>query len=787
MPQDNSTASSYLERLIVDPSICEIWDRIGQEQIQNNIPQRASRYFGRARISDPDNLDVILRLAMAEEISGNLASAAMHYLECGSSHQQKTSRKAIYRAIGCFQKLDQMDRIIEVSSNLKPEEWNCFEGMPEAVGFAYLAREKFSSALEWLFLAPLERDNSQSYKQLLDIALARTGRSLTFDAVCELTHRLAPVIFESPLRSKTFLTWIYKTVAQDQFERLVLDSAMIQRSNGKCLSLIVQMIGRTLGVSAARKWAKQALIYDPQDGPAFLYILPEERELPESGEPPKPWTTLAKATVILPRAGSAEINSAVIVLKGAGQSDAVVHHLIAAADRFAEVPVIQYNVGSHLNVFALAEAAEPILKRALLLQPDYAKALSAYSVSHCIMLHDKEAIAGARRAIASNPDLASAHTNLAMAYRGAGDLPAAISVGEHILQSNPSDISTRMGLAFNQISIGAIELGFENYLCRWAQKDFPSDKRPFPQREWRRGKIPSNRKIIVYMEQGMGDELMFSWFLKYIDQLHPGQILVECDNRLLNLFARSFPTIEFLPKCAPAHKRFLAPDVQFKVPVGHLPHYFTSDLRQLIRDRWSLALQPVVHGFGWLKPDPERVKHWTKFLSDYGSEDRLVVGIAWRSANLARARKAQYVEPSELIESLPEGTLAVNLQYIYTAEEISEIEKCAARRNIDFLTVDGLDLRDDLDDVTNLCGAVDALATPLTSTAFMGGSIGRPTFVFRSSASYNIWQQLGTPHIPWLPSIRVLFRDPRETWDKPICEMRQRLSLVAELKKSAER
>lgn len=765
------------ESLIVDPASSTSWDQVGQAFIRERELEDAARCFSRASLLDPGAYSALMRLAMTQELSGNLHVAAENYLKCARSLSGDTSMTALYRAVGCFQKLKSFEPIVDIATDLHPGDWNDHRGMHETVGAAYLSCGDPIRAIEWIFSAPVEQDRDPGFRRTLGQVLAAARSSTDLNAAGQLLSALGATLFRSKIRARNLVFWIGGLFPGAQFEQLIRDSGLVELSDGACLPTVVNAVAQFNGNAAARKWARMSMALNPADGAGFLFIVPDESEVPDEKSIRDWMTTWSKAAIVCTGSDAVAVNNAAVTLKTGDREDSR-SYLIVATRRFPDNPVIQYNVGAYFNILALAETAEPMLKRALVLQPDYAKALSSFSVSHCIMLHDKEAISAARWAMTSNPRLQSAYTNLAMAYRGAGDLRGAISIAEKSLELDPSDPMSRMGLAFNQLATGAIERGFENYLCRWAQKTFPSEKRPFPQPEWKRQKLPSDKKIVVYMEQGMGDEIMFSWFLHHLDRLYPGQILVDCDTRLLYLFARSFPSIRFYPReSARPNPRLLEPDVRFKVPIGHLPHYFTFEIRQLIRERWALAVKPYVEGYGWLKLREDRVEHWSEYLRGDGRRDRLIVGIAWRSGNLARARRVQYVTPSEVIDSLPAGCVAVNLQYVYTDDEIREIEQRAEERGIEFLTIPGLDLKDDLDEVMNLCGALDALATPLTSTAFMGGSIGKPTFVFRTSASsFGTWQQLGTPHIPWLPSIRLMFRDPRESWDEPIRTVRERLT-----------
>lgn len=774
-----------MQELIINPDNAQYWALAGHNKLQTSEGHIAARYFARA-LSAMNNApikDIFLKLAISLEMAGDFQNAAKNYIKNidFKKSSDENNKKSLYRAFGCYHKIRDFQSIVNYSQTINPNYWNDFPGIHEIIGYSYFLSGDFNSSIHWIFMAPLHKDNDEEYQKLLKSILENTPALFELNEIHFLIKKLGKHIFNSENRSKILFNWISPRISIESIRSILSSNSLIMDSEGKCLPYLLILESQYGTKEQIRLRAQQCLILDPKSSLSYAHIIPKEEDLSEN-LPSEFWVERwSKASIILSDNNPTVMNDAIIALKNVKDSDSKNDYLIRAANQFPTLPIIQYNVGSYLNEHALAEIAEIFLRRALIFKPSYAKSWSAYSVSYCIMLQSQEAIAASLRSIYSDPELASGYTNLAMSYRGAGNISKAIDASRMALKKNPSNAVTRMGLAFNQLSNGAIEQGFKNYLSRWQQKGFPSPKRPFPQREWTNNKLAKHEKLLVYMEQGMGDELMFSWFLTYLDEKFPHQILLECDARLVELFRRSFPRIEVYPRTAPLQKRLFQTDVSWKVPVAHLPHYFTSKLRELIKDRWELALKPYVSGYGWLTPDMTRVRFWREYLEKLGNgEQRLIVGVAWRSANLARARVLQYVSPAELVRSLPDGALAVNLQYVYNNSEIEEIQACGKERNITFHTIPDLDLRDDLDEITNICGALDALTTPLTSTAFMGGVIGLPTFVFRSAPSGEIWQQLGTPHLPWLPSIRVFCRDPREDWANVLDEVRGRLSLLAE-------
>src|SRR3546814_4385560 len=70
--------------------------------------------------------------------------------------------------------------------------------------------------------------------------------------------------------------------------------------------------------------------------------------------------------------------------------------------------------------------------------------------------------------------------------------------------------------------------------------------RRFRQPRWQ-GEDISDKRILVWREQGVGDEIDFSRRYPQIIAA-AGQTVIEADKRLLPLFARTFSQAQFLPE-----------------------------------------------------------------------------------------------------------------------------------------------------------------------------------------------------------------------------------------------
>ena len=475
---------------------------------------------------------------------------------------------------------------------------------------------------------------------------------------------------------------------------------------------------------------------------------------------------------------SAIWNGAGIFLKAAEETTLALKYTKQAAEKYPDEPIILFNLAHFMNELTFAEDCKPLAKRALLLKPDYAKAWNALCVSNCMMYNHVDGRKAVNRALLINKDLSSAWLNVGVLERTADRFTEAIAAMRHAVDLKVEDLTAQTNLAYTLLMAGEIEQGFRYYDKRWENPGFPSARRPFPQKIWEGQKLP-HQGLLIYMEQGMGDEIMFAWYMHWVAR-KTSEVLVECDYRLVDLFKRSFPSFTFVARAQPPAPITKAKTLIYKTPAGHIPKHFWFDLRQHQNDVWPIATRSVVRTSGYLTPAPDRRAHWRQYLDSVG-EKKLRIGICWRSSHHNRSRDLQYLEPEEIGQCFGPGVLVVNLQYDHTREETDLLEEVGRERGYEFVTPPDIDLRDDLDDLTALCAECDIVVTPLISTAFMAGAVGTPAWVFRSSDSGRIWQQLGTPFVPWFPSMRLFFRFPTDPWSLTIKKMRQAIEDVGHM------
>lgn len=447
--------------------------------------------------------------------------------------------------------------------------------------------------------------------------------------------------------------------------------------------------------------------------------------------------------------------------------------------KFPTYEVLHYNYSLFLDERDRFDEAIRELHIALALKPDYQR---AYNMLSMVMthLHDVEtAIRYVWWAILAGPKHPSCWANYGTYLRAVGRNTEALMAfqraeREAVGKDKDLEAAGRFNSGMTLITHGELEAGFQQIEARWATRDFPSPRRRFKQPIWRGPRIHPRTGLVAYMEQGLGDEVMMSWYIPFLRN-DTSKLIVDCDERLVNIMSRTYEGVEFVPRSIEGHEKTRDPKIRHKVPMLHVPQYYVPEVKELIRRNWDWAQRSGGRFPARLAVEPDRIDRWRQWLADR-FPGRPSLGLSWRSKMHTRMRDQQYVTLDELAATLPTGAVAINLQYSSTDEETARLKELGVRHGFEFVTPEGVDLKDDLDDIFAILQVCDAAVTPMITLAWMAGAVGCPAYIFRASREGCIWQTFGTPFVPWAPSFRIFYRDPSEPWQSVIDDMRESLS-----------
>lgn len=281
---------------------------------------------------------------------------------------------------------------------------------------------------------------------------------------------------------------------------------------------------------------------------------------------------------------------------------------------------------------------------------------------------------------------------------------------------------------------------------------------------WKAGQPLAGKRLFVGAEQGLGDEVLFSSLLpEILADIGDGHVGLAVEPRLVPLFRRSFPGVSVI-----AHKT--------QTIDGRVRRTF-PDLRAKDYDAWALLgdFLPVYRGTidafpardRFLTPDPARVAHWRDAFAKLGPGPR--VGILWKSLKSTELRD-RYFSPFRQwrdVLNVP-GIHFVNIQYGDTSAEMAEAK--AAGLNI--TTPEGIDLKDDLDDLAALTAALDLVIGPANATSNIAAAVGTPIWMLMPPRA---WLMLGRDDYVWYPKARTFVAPTFGDWETALADMKTAL------------
>lgn len=236
-----------------------------------------------------------------------------------------------------------------------------------------------------------------------------------------------------------------------------------------------------------------------------------------------------------------------------------------------------------------------------------------------------------------------------------------------------------------------------------------------------RGESLEGKTILVWREQGIGDELSWSMILPKLyrrAQAEGGKIIFECSKRLLTIFRRTFPEIEINPE--ETESDLARVDIDCHIPLGMVVAHVQPDFVLPARFERHLHIRP------------DYLEKWRQRLADLGTTKK--IGLSWRSGLTESVRNHYYCEVKDLLPLLAlKGVDFVMLNYAHVEEGVREV---FAASGVRLHTWDDLDLRDDFEQQIALIANLDLVISPTMTPGVLARCVGTPNWMFMHRAAY---------------------------------------------------
>jgi tetratricopeptide (TPR) repeat protein len=377
--------------------------------------------------------------------------------------------------------------------------------------------------------------------------------------------------------------------------------------------------------------------------------------------------------------------------------------------------------------------------------PDHAGVLTALGRVYEQRGDLEKALALHTEAISADPKSENAYTNRGSAKRLAGDFDGALEDYEAALAINPTFSAAVANRGLALLTLGRLAEAWPSYRARIkalaGAPDLTAGK------PWD-GTPLSGKRVLVWLEYGLGDEILFSSLLPELLGA-VAHCTIVCSPRLTKLFARSFPAAKVIGMGDP-----IDGDFDVRLPLTDVAQWLRSDLTSFPRHD------------GYLTPDETLVRELRRRYAPAGRE--LIVGISWRSASGSTGRfKSSDLSEWHGLLRVP-GITFVSLQYGSVADELAQAYAAVGRQIIH----DGsIDSAGDLDPFAAQVAAMDLIISVSNTTVHVAGALGRPvwSFVPRGPGAHWYWF-LNRCDSPWYPSVRLFRQSQSGDWREPLIE-----------------
>jgi tetratricopeptide (TPR) repeat protein len=494
---------------------------------------------------------------------------------------------------------------------------------------------------------------------------------------------------------------------------------------------------------------EQALAADPNDADALLVL--GEIAL-KDGRPRDAEGWLRRSLELDPRQARTWIRLGDALREGSRLEEAAAC-AVAALEQDPENARALQQLGQIRRYEGRTAEAERHLRDALRLRPDDPPLLVDLAQVLADQARFDEAFAALEKVLSRDPGSAIALAAKGMLFDLTGRGAQALQALEAARRREPENVDIGHNLAICRLRHGDFARGWRDFELRRQKENFIGRHRRFPFPEWQ-GEPLAGKSILVYPEQGLGDEIMFSACIPPL----AGQarhVALECDPRLEALFRRSFPQCTVLgrrPTVANDWVNELSPRPDYQVPAGSLPQHFRSKPEDF----------PSHDGF--LRADAAKVTRWKARLEALGPGPK--IGLSWRGgvAHTGKARRSLSLEQLRPVLELP-GRHFVCLQY---GDVGKELESAPVRIHY---WQEGID---DYDETAALVCALDSVLSVCTAVVHLAGALGRPALVMVPIGAEWRYGAEGE-RMPWYPSVRLVRQAGIGDWPGVLAEVARRL------------
>lgn len=458
--------------------------------------------------------------------------------------------------------------------------------------------------------------------------------------------------------------------------------------------------------------------------------------------------------------------------------------LMPALDQYPELPQLWYYAGTlFFQVERLALSVQA-LKRSVELEPA-AVSYSNLGAALRRMGRHEEALAALKRAAEIEDNNASTWNNIGACWVNEGGPENGLPAVNKAIELKPGFARAHWNKALLELELGNFGVGWDEY--RWGighdriLRDYGDDVDYLPQdlselqyfaRKADGTWHPTFNKLIVYGEQGLGDELMMASLLFRASE--DFAVTFDCHPRLEPIYRRCLPeNVEIHPtrKVPIESLDWLEdwkarPGAQFCISIADLGSYYTRKYQDYtgLWQRWGPFWQP----------DEKLTSEYRGCLEEV-AEGRKIIGLATRGGHIKTARYYRTIRPHDLEPLLKDD------RYFFVAMDYENVDGMVQKINEKYgegtmAHFRAVNHHFNFDHTFALAAATDAVVTVCQTLFHVSAGMGHPTLCLVPDKPAWRYGAKGRKHFWYQGRSTRLFRQPPgEGWEKPVRELAKTL------------
>jgi Flp pilus assembly protein TadD len=431
----------------------------------------------------------------------------------------------------------------------------------------------------------------------------------------------------------------------------------------------------------------------------------------------------------------------------------------SALERWPDSPEFHDALGVGLSRRDDIAGALAAFRTALRLAPRFAPAWANLAEAWMREGSDLKAVRPLRRALAIDPNMTAALSLMAKIYISRGRREAGEELMRRAGAIGPTDPDLHASLGMCLLTRERYEEGWPEYEQRLRTSHSVEPRTSAPR--WR-GEANPTGTLMVYTEQGYGDNIQFVRYLAMAKERWRGHVrYYNSHPELLALFQASRLPVEIV-----AWSRETPYPVE-----GYDAYVGLMSLPGLYRT----TTETIPAGVPYLRAPKDRAEAWRGRI---GRGPELNVGLVWAGRtdyNIDRRRASDVSHLAPLA-----GMDGVRFYSLQMGAEARQLEAAPAGLEIVGL---GKDIRD-FADTAAIIERLDLLVSIDSAPAHLAGALGRPVWTLLPFSADWRWL-IDREDSPWYPTMR-LFRQPKYgAWAPVWSRAAEELKLVAEGRSAA--